>query len=312
MHDLTAMAVFAAVAEAMSFSQAAERLNLSKSAVSKQIARLEERLGARLVNRSTRQISLTEVGETYYGYCARILKDAEAADLAVAQLQATPRGRLRVNAPMSFGTMHLAPAVAGFMAEYPDINVEMELTDSFVDLIDSGFDLAIRITRMADSSLIARKLATSRSRLMASPAYLEKHGAPKHPGELKRHRCLIYANSSDTSFWTFRKGEESLQVAVDGPLRSNNGEILRDAAIAGAGLAIQPLFITHEALRAGKLVPVLEDWSTREHTIQAVYPHRRHLSPKVRAFIDHLAGCFGDPPYWERDVSSQATPPRSN
>lgn len=299
MHDLTAMAVFAAIAEAMSFSQAAERLNLSKSAVSKQLARLEERLGARLVNRTTRQISLTEVGEIYYGYCARILKDAEAADMAVAQLQAAPRGRLRVNAPMSFGTMHLAPAVASFMAEYPDIHVELELTDSFIDLIDSGFDLAIRITQMADSGLIARRLAPSRNRIMASPAYLEKFGRPEHPGDLKRHRCLIYANSSETSFWTFRRGDESQQVAVDGPLRSNNGEILRDAAIAGAGLSTQPLFIAWEALRRGDLVPVLEDWAIRELSIQAVYAHRRHLSPKVRAFIDHLAGCFGDPPYWE-------------
>ena len=304
MHDLTAMAVFAAIAEAMSFSQAAERLGLSKSAVSKQLARLEERLGARLVNRSTRQISLTEVGEIYYGYCARILKDAEAADMAVAQLQAAPRGRLRVNAPMSFGTMHLAPAVASFMAEYPDINVELELTDSFVDLIDSGFDLAIRITQMADSSLIARRLAPSNSRVMASPAYLEKNGIPQHPSELKRHRCLIYANSSETSFWTFRKDGESLQAGVDGPLRSNNGEILRDAAIAGAGLSVQPLFIAWQAVRRGELVPVLEDWTIRELSIQAVYPHRRHLSPKVRAFIDHLAGCFGDPPYWE-DIAAE-------
>ncbi|WP_417518263.1 LysR family transcriptional regulator [Minwuia sp.] len=302
MHDLTAMAVFAAVAEAMSFSQAADRLGLSKSAVSKQLARLEERLGARLVNRTTRQISLTEVGQTYYGYCARILAEAEAADQAVAQLQDGPRGRLKVNAPMSFGTMHLAPAVAAFMCAYPEVTVDLELTDSFVDLIEQGVDVAIRITQMADSSLIARKLAPSRAQLLASPSYIAAHGQPQHPQDLKQHRMLIYTNASETALLSFTRGDETVQVGVDGPLRSNNGEILRDAAIAGRGLVIDPTFITYKAIRAGTLVPLLTDWVPQDRNIHAVYPHRKHLSPKVRAFIDFLANHFGDPPYWDEGI----------
>ncbi|WP_416898153.1 MAG: LysR family transcriptional regulator [Minwuia sp.] len=302
MQDLTAMAVFAAVAEAMSFSQAADRLGLSKSAVSKQLARLEERLGARLVNRSTRQISLTEAGETYYGYCARMLAEAEAAEEAVQQLQGDPRGRLKVNAPMSFGTMHLAEAVAAFMCEYQDVTVDLDLTDSFVDLIDQGVDVAIRITELADSSLIARKLAPARNLVLASPAYLEKSGTPAHPSELKNHRMLIYSNATETSTMTFRRGGEVVPVSVNGPLRSNNGEILRDAAVAGRGLTITPTFLAHEQIRDGRLVPVLSDWMATGRGIHAVYPHRKHLSPKVRAFIDFLAGYFGDPPYWEKGL----------
>lgn len=304
MHDLTAMAVFAAVAEAMNFGQAADRLGLSKSAVSKQLARLEQRLGARLVNRSTRQISLTEVGETYYGYCARILAEAEAADLAVAQLQDGPRGRLRINGPMSFGTMHLAGAVTAFMKDFPEVSVDLDLNDSLVDLIDGGYDLAVRISQLGDSGLIARKLAPSRSMLLASPAYIKEHGAPKHPSQLRDHQCLIYANAPETAIWTFTRDGETAQSPVRGPLRANNGEILREAAKSGIGLLIDPTFITYEAIRDGDLVPVMPDWCPRQNNIHAVYPHREHLSPKVRAFIDFLAGYFGDPPYW--DVVCQA------
>jgi DNA-binding transcriptional LysR family regulator len=302
MHDLTAMAVFAAVAEAMNFGQAADRLGLSKSAVSKQLARLEQRLGARLINRSTRQISLTEVGETYYEYCARILDEAEAADLAVAQLQDGPRGRLRINAPMSFGTMHLAGAVTAFMQQYPEVGIDLDLNDSLIDLIDGGYDLAVRISQLGDSGLIARKLAQSRSLLLASPAYIEKHGAPTHPSQLRDHQCLIYANAPETAVWSFTKDGETAQSPVRGPLRANNGEILREAAMAGIGLLIDPTFITYQAIRSGDLVPIMSEWCTRQNGIHAVYPHREHLSPKVRVFIDFLAGHFGDPPYWDEGL----------
>lgn len=302
MYDLTAMAVFAAVADSLNFGKAADRLGLSKSAVSKQLSRLEERLGARLINRSTRQISLTEIGETYYVHCARILAEAEAAELAVAQLQDGPRGRLRVNAPMSFGTMHLAPAVSAFMCEYRDVSVELDLSDSLVDLIDEGYDLAIRITRLADSSMIARRLAPSRSLLLASPDYLKEFGAPGHPADLADHRCLIYTNNPDAVVWRFERNGENVQVPVSGPLRANNGEVLRDAAIDGVGLIVDPTFITHQAIRDGTLVPVLPEWKTRGRDIHAVYPHREHLSPKVRAFIDYLAAHFGDPPYWDEGI----------
>lgn len=302
MHDLTAMAVFAGIVEAQSFSQAAERLGLSKSAVSKQLARLEERLGARLINRTTRQISLTEAGELYYRYCARILEEADAAETAVANLQDAPRGRLKINAPMSFGTMHLAPAVSAFLAKYPEVTIDLELTDSFVDLIDHGIDVAIRITALRDSTLIARRLGPAHRVVLASPDYLAKHGTPSHPRELRHHRCLIYANAPDQLNWSFEARDGPILVPVEGPLRCNNGEVLREAAIAGAGILIDPTFISYKAIRAGRLVSILTDFGLRESHIYAVYPHRRHLSPKVRAFVDFIAGYFGDPPYWDRHI----------
>ncbi len=302
MHDLSAMAVFAAIAEAGSLTLAAERLSLSKSAVSKQLSRLEERLGARLVNRNTRQISLTEVGTVYFEFCARILEEAEAAEAAVANLQGAPRGRLRVNAPMSFGTMHLAEALTGFAKAYPEIVVDMELTDSFVDLVDSGFDVAVRISAMQDSTLIARQLAPARRLMVASPDYLARHGVPQHPRDLSDHNCLIYTLSPNPGTWMFRTADGPMPIQVSGTVRSNNGEVLREAAIAGIGLLVDPTFITYRAIRDGRLVPVLTDFDMGRSGIYAVYPNRRHLSPKVRAFIDFLGNHFGDPPYWDRHI----------
>ena len=305
MHDLSAMAVFAAIAEAGSLTLAAERLSLSKSAVSKQLSRLEERLGARLVNRNTRQVSLTEVGTVYFDFCARILEEAEAAEAAVANLQDAPRGRLRVNAPMSFGTMHLAEALTGFAKAYPEITVDLELTDALVDLVDSGIDVAVRITSMQDSTLIARQLAPARSMLAASPDYLARHGMPQHPRDLRNHNCMIYTLAPHPGSWTFRAPDgSSIPVQVRGTMRSNNGEVLREAAIAGLGILRDPTFISYRAIRDGRLVPLLSDFELPQFGIHAVYPNRRHLSPKVRAFIDFLDNHFGDPPYWDRHIQT--------
>lgn len=300
MHDLGAMAAFAAVVDAGSFGAAAERLGISKSAVSKQLARLEERLNARLLNRTTRQISLTEAGETYYAFCARILAEADAAEEAVTSLQGAPRGRLRVNAPMSFGTMHLAPAVAAFACRYPEISVDIDLNDAVVDLVESGHDVAVRITQLQDSSLVVRRLCTARGVVVASPDYLQKNGTPAHPRDLRNHRCLVYTYSPHPGIWQFQTPEGPLTVPVDGPIRSNNGEVLREAAVAGVGILRDPTFISFQAIRMKKLVPILTGFETSGIGIHAVYPHRRHLSPKVRVFIDFLAGHFGDPPYWDR------------
>ena len=305
MHDLSAMAVFAAIAEAGSLTVAAERLSLSKSAVSKQLSRLEERLGARLVNRNTRQVSLTEVGTVYFGFCARILEEAEAAEAAVANLQGAPRGRLRVNAPMSFGTMHLAEALTGFAGRYPEITVDLELTDAFVDLVDSGIDVAVRITSMQDSTLIARQLAPSRGMVVASPDYLARHGVPAHPRDLRNHNCMIYTLAPNPGTWNFRTADGGARpIQVQGSMRSNNGEVLREAAIAGQGIVMNPTFITYRAIRDGRLVPLLCDFDLPQSGIHAVYPNRRHLSPKVRAFIDFLGDHFGDPPYWDRHIEA--------
>lgn len=289
MDHLTSMAVFARVVEAQSFSSAARALGLSKSAVSKHIGRLEDRLAARLLNRTTRRLSLTEMGEVYYRHCARILREAEEADLEVGRLQDEPRGTLRINAPMSFGLLHLAPCLPGFMERYPHVRVEVSLDDRFVDVVDEGYDLVVRIGNLADSSLIARKLAESRTMVVATPGYWDTHGRPQHPRDLARHNCLEYAYLSTRNEWRFRarEGGETIAVRVSGALNANNGQILRDAALAGTGVARLPAFIVGTEIAAGLIEPVLEDFAPPPVDIFAVYPHNRHLSAKVRSFIDH-------------------------
>lgn len=305
MQQISAMAVFAAVVEARSFSGAAERLGLSKSAVSKQLSRLEDQLGARLLNRTTRRISVTEVGQVYYGHCARILAEAEAAEAAVSQLRSAPSGRLRINAPMSFGLAHLSPAITEFMSIYPDITVELDLNDRFIDVVDGGYDVVIRISRLRDSSLIARRLAIAHVVLAASPEYLERNGVPEVPADLKSHKCLRYnGGHSASQEWTFHDLDGRTQtIQVDGPLIASFGDLIRDAGVAGLGVIRQPTFIIGDAMRRGELVQIMPEYTLGQSPqIHAVYPHRRHLLPKVRAFVDHLAGTFGDNPYWDKGL----------
>ncbi|MBP2315809.1 LysR family transcriptional regulator [Azospirillum soli] len=299
MDRLDDMLAFIKVVDSKSFTAAAERLNLSKSVVSRRIAELENRLGARLLNRTTRKLSLTEVGQAYYDRCTRILADLEEAEQAVADLHAAPRGRLRVNAPVSFGILHLAPAVAEFLERYPSIEIEMDLNDRYVDLIDEGYDLAVRIGRLRDSSLIAKRLAPNRQVVCASPAYLEKHGTPQTPEELSNHNCLIYTNVPTAEQWQFRVGDQTRNVRVSGSLRANNGDLLREAAIAGVGIIVMPTFLCGDALAKGELQCLLLDYYATESNVYAVYPQNRHLSPKVRAFVDFLAERFGPKPYWD-------------
>jgi Transcriptional regulator len=299
MDRLDDMLAFIKVVDTKSFTAAADRLNLSKSVVSRRIAELENRLGARLLNRTTRKLSLTEVGQAYYERCTRIIADLEEAEQAVADLHAAPRGRLRLNAPVSFGFQHLAPAVADFLARYPSIEIEMDLNDRYVDLIDEGYDLAIRIGRLRDSSLIAKRLAPARRVVCASPAYLEKHGTPATPEELANHNCLIYTNVPTAEQWQFRVGEEMVSVRVSGSMRSNNGDLLCASAVAGVGIVVLPTFLCGNALSSGKLKCLLLDFGMSESNVYAVYPQNRHLSPKVRAFVDFLAERFGPRPYWD-------------
>ncbi len=299
MDRLDDMLAFIKVVDTRSFTAAAERLNLSKSVVSRRIAELENRLGARLLNRTTRKLSLTEVGQAYYERCSRILTDLEEAEQAVADLHAAPRGRLRVNAPVSFGMQHLAPAIAEFLARYTSIEIEMDLNDRYVDLIDEGYDLAVRIGRLRDSSLIAKRLAPARRVVCASPAYLEQHGTPATPEELINHNCLIYTNVPAAEQWQFRVGEEMRTVRVSGSLRANNGDLLHAAAVAGVGIVVLPTFMVGQALSSGALKTLLLDCYTSESNVYAVYPQNRHLSPKVRAFVDFLADRFGPRPYWD-------------
>lgn len=296
---LAGMAVFARVVDAGGISAAARDLRLSKSAVSKQLAALEDRLGARLLQRTTRRMSLTEAGANFLEHCRRVVAEAEAAESAVGALQAEPRGVLRVNAPMTFGTMHLAAAIPDFLARYPRVNVDLSLNDRLVDLLDEGFDVAVRIAKLADSSLVARKLAPARRVMVAAPSYLDRRGRPASLAELSAHDILSYSYLSSTDEWRFDgpDGEES--VRLDGRLKANNGEVLLAACLAGSGIAALPTFISGPSLRAGTLVRVLPQYQNTGIGIHAVWPTGRHLSAKVRAFVDFLAERFGPVPYWD-------------
>ena len=294
MDRLAAMTAFTRVAETRSFSEAARRLGATKSAISRQVSALEADLGARLLHRTTRSLTLTEAGRDYFDRVTRILADVEEANRSVSHLQAAPRGRLRVNAPMSFGIRHLAPALPDFLTRHPEVEVDMSMNDRFVDLVDEGYDVAVRIGRLSDSALIARKLAPLRRVVCASPDYLAARGVPLTPADLAHHDCLSYTNMSPTEEWSFAAPDgRPLAVTIRGRLRVNNGDALRMAALGGLGLTYQPTFIVGPDLEAGRLVPVLADYVHQDGGVYAVYPHSRHLTPKVRAFVDFLAERFG-------------------
>lgn len=300
MDRMAALEAFVKVSETKSFTEAAARLGQSKSAVSRHITALETELGARLFHRSTRTLALTEAGQSYYERVARILSDIEEADRAVSQLQAAPRGRLRVNAPMSFGFLHLAHALPVFLARYPEVTIDLVMNDRFVDLVDEGFDVAVRIGGMADSSLIAKRLGPVRRVVCASPDYLQRRGVPRTPDDLRHHDCLRNTTMQTTHEWTFMRGDgTSWPVDVSGPLTANNGDALRVAALNGLGLTLLPSFIVGVDIQAGHLVPVLDDFVEQRLSIHAVYPTARHLSPKVRAFVDFLSDWLGARPYWD-------------
>ncbi len=300
MDRLAAIEAFVRVAEAQSFSEAARRLHSSKSAVSRQVSALETELGARLFHRTTRSLTLTEAGRGYFERAGRILADLEEANLAVSQLQAAPRGRLRVSAPMSFGFLHLAPALPDFLARYPEVAIDLAMNDRFVDLVDEGYDVAVRIGAMEDSSLIARKLSPIRRVVCGSPAYLEARGLPVSPDDLKSHECLFNSNIALSQQWQFTTGEgKAWPVEVTGRLCANNGDALRIAALKDVGLVQLPTFIVGGDLQAGALVTVLDEFTPQPLFMCAVYPHARHLSPKVRAFVDFLAERFAPRPYWD-------------
>ncbi len=307
MDSLTGLAVFVEVARARSFSGAARALGLSKSAVSKHIARLEDRLGARLINRTTRRLSLTEAGVVFYEKCARIVSEAVEAEQAVMDLDTAPRGLLKVSAPMSFGQLHLASAVADFLRLHPALRIDMQLDDRLVDVVGEGFDLAVRIAQLPPSSLVGRKLAVNRRIVCGAPAYLAAHGVPRMPQDLRRHDCLNYSYLASGDEWRFRGPEGPLTVRVRGSCTANNGDVLVQAAIAGLGLILTPTFLVGEALRSGRLVPVLGEFCDSDTGIYALWPQTRHLSPKVRAFVDFLAARFGPVPEWDAGLGAALT-----
>lgn len=304
MDRLSGMAVFVRVVEEESFSAAARVLGMSKSAVSKQVAALEERLGARLLNRTTRRLALTDAGAAFHERAARILADAEEAETAVSQLSAAPRGVLRVNAPVTFGIQHLGPLLPAFMAAYPDLAVEVSLNDRFVDLVEEGFDVAVRVGRLPDSSLIARRLAPVRRLVVASPAYVEAHGMPTGPEDLRGHSCLHYTYQLRGDAWSLTGPDGRVaEVRVAGRLRANNGDILRAALLAGMGVAYTPSFIVGRDLAEGRLVRLLPGWEDTTAAVYAVHPHSRLVAPKVRAFVDYLAERFAGCPSWDAGIA---------
>lgn len=290
MDRMTGLRVFCAVVEAESFTGAADRLEMARSMVTKHVSALEEHLGVRLLNRTTRRISRTEAGHAYYERCRELLAEFDALDASVHELVERPRGLLKVSAPVSFGIRHLGAAVAGFMARNPEVRVDLQMNDRVVDLVDEGFDLAIRVGRLDDSSLVARPLASTRLLLCASPAYLARHGEPRAPADLAVHRCLSYSYASTRDEWRMN-GPDGAQATmrVGWSLRANNGDVLREAALLDQGIIRQPHFLVGEELRSGRLVELLPGWDCGTLTVNAVYPHRRHLSAKVRAFVEHLA-----------------------
>lgn len=294
MDRLAALTAFAAVIETGSFAAAARRLGRSPSRLSRQIADLEAGLGVRLLHRTTRALTLTEAGQAYHEHVARILAELATADQSVGCLQAAPRGRLRVAAPMSFGIGHLAPLLPAFLEAYPEIELDLALNDRFVDLIDEGFDLAVRIGRLADSSLIVRRVAPLRRVLCASPAYLAAHGIPATPDDLAAQDGLGYSNMTPNEEWCFIHPEDGRPwpVRIKPRLRVNNGDALRLAALGGIGFGLLPTFIVGPDLAAGTLVPLLAPYLRQDGAIQAVYPPARHLSPKVRVFVDFLVARF--------------------
>lgn len=322
------LSAFVRTVDRGSQSAAARELGVTPAMVGRYVRTLEDRLGTRLLNRTTATQSLTEAGAAFYARASAILEQLEEAERTASDQQAEPRGTLRVNAPMSFGARHLAAAVSEYCGHHPGVRVEMVLNDRVVDLVEEGYDVAVRIGRLADSGLVARRLATCRLVACASPGYLERRGQPKAPADLQAHDCLLYAYASNGSTWRFRRetpggtggeaggetrsetggktgaehgGEE--EVRLSGSLVANNGDALLAAALAGQGVILQPTFIVGDALRDGRLVRLLPGWRLADLDVHAVYPSARNLSLKVRSFVDFLAARLRDPPPWDAGLA---------
>lgn len=296
MEKLTALRIFRRVVERKSFSRAARELHISNAAVSKNVRELEAELGAPLILRSTRRLNTTPAGEEYYARVVAILDELTDADRAVTDTCATPRGLLRVSAPMSLGLTRLMPAVATFLAKHEEVSVELEMNDRVIDVIREGFDLAIRGGgALPDSSLVARRLAAIERVLVASPDYIARTGTPAAPADLGEHRCLVYSGSSSVTKWTLAKGTTRRAIEITGPFRVNSSLALVQAACAGVGIALVPLWTAEGELAKGRLVRVLREWSGEPHDLHAVYPRHHEVSRTLRLFVDHLVAALKNP-----------------
>ncbi|MFV2055720.1 MAG: LysR family transcriptional regulator [Thiohalomonadales bacterium] len=294
------MDTFIRLVEAGTISAAADRLGVAKSAVSRRLKDLEEHLGVELFHRTTRRMNLTDTGRAFYHQSVRILDDVLEAELATSQAHGTLKGSLKVALPSSFGLMHVGPAINEFVQAHPKIEFELDFNERVVDLMQEGFDLAIRIADLQDSSLIARRIAPIQTVLCASPAYLEHMGTPQTPGQLIEHQCLVYSLSNDFDYWHLTDSEgETLKTKIKPYLKASTGEFLRDAAVEGLGIIFVPLFIVYKEIERGTLVPILKNYKPTQKNAYVIYPQTRHLSQRVRAVVDFLVKRFEGTPYWD-------------
>lgn len=289
---LDGVAVFVGVINAGSFTAAAHALGHSTSYVSKEVTRLEKRLGSRLLNRTTRTISLTDAGRAYYERCSQIIIDAQNAQRSINQLQDTPRGLLRINAPGSFGSKHLLSVLASFMHHYPEVKLEVEFNDRLIDVVAEGFDVVIRVGEIKDSNLIARKFTSSRAVVVASPEYLKRKGCPVVAEDLARHDCIAYSLLPAPNQWDFYKGGVRSNVTIDPRAICNSSAIEVSMVLQGIGITRVPLFTCEQEVASGKLDIILDDYDEIKFDVYAVYPHRQYLTAKIRAFVDYLVEAF--------------------
>jgi DNA-binding transcriptional LysR family regulator len=294
MDTLTRMRAFIDVVDSEGFSAAARKNGRSKALLSKYVRELEDELGALLINRTTRQFSLTEAGHTYFRRASEIVRDIDCLADSVRDSAGDARGRIRLTAPRSFADAEIGQSLIDFIKAYPDIALDVSLDDRFVDLVEEGFDLAIRITRMEDSALIARKLATFHLMLCGSPDFLARHGEPAHPSDLANMPCIVDTNARTRNAWRFEDDGRTITVNVRGPLEANSPLTALRAAEAGLGIAMLPDFNARESLAGGRMVPLLQSFVPGDRGIYAVYPHRRYLAARVRVFVDFLAKWFKD------------------
>lgn len=302
MADLNLMAVFARVVEAGSFSEAARRAGTSRSSISKAVAKLEKSLGAHLLNRTTRHLSLTEIGAAVAEHCARILEEATEAEKLVGSLSNEARGVLRVSASVAFGTLHVAPALAEFLPRHPELKIDLSITDRWVNLAEEGFDVAIHVSGDPPPNLVARPLAPVRRQLCATPEYFRRRGIPRTPADLVEHNCLDYTRSGDPGRWRFTGPEGEISVPINGPLHVDDDEALSQAVLGGLGVGLLPTFIVGKALQNGDLQAVLSEYIPVERHVYAMYLPTRHLPNKVRVFIDFMLSHIGAEPYWDRQA----------
>ena len=295
------MDTFIRVVEAGSITGAAERLGVAKSAVSRRLKELEEHLGVELFHRTTRQMNLTDTGRAFYHQSVRILEDVLEAEISTSQAHGTLKGSLKVALPSSFGLMHMGPAINEFSKEHPQIEFDLDFNDREVDLMQEGFDLAIRIANLPDSSLIARRLAPIQAVMCASPTYLERMGTPQSPDELIGHQCLVYSLLRDWEYWHLADDKgEVIKTKIHPYLKATTGEFLRDAAVEGQGIILVPSFIVYKEIERGDLIPLLNEYKRPQIDAFAIYPQTRHLSQRVRAFVDFLVKRFEGTPYWDQ------------